>query len=48
MAARLRRARVRIVASAGHAPHLESPRELAALVTDWFKNREESSEGDRT
>jgi 2-succinyl-6-hydroxy-2,4-cyclohexadiene-1-carboxylate synthase len=35
MAARLPRARLRIVASAGHAPHLESPRDLAALLAEF-------------
>jgi 2-succinyl-6-hydroxy-2,4-cyclohexadiene-1-carboxylate synthase len=42
MAARLPRARLRVVPSAGHAPHLEAPGDLAALVSDWFM------QGDRT
>jgi 2-succinyl-6-hydroxy-2,4-cyclohexadiene-1-carboxylate synthase len=42
MAARLPRARVRIVPSAGHAPHLEAPREVATIISDWL------NEGDRT
>jgi 2-succinyl-6-hydroxy-2,4-cyclohexadiene-1-carboxylate synthase len=43
MAERIPRARLRILSSAGHAPHLEAPRELARALTEAFTHQ-----GDRS